>query len=312
MYKPSFVREGGVIEFGSGEQFDTSRYDQLPDLRDRLQELRKRAVKMDEDELQIAVDGLKGYCNDGWDEKRSRANYSGIVQANDEVWEQFYVHYKRIWGTRDNPETILNTTYKDWQQAVDDLAAVEQQVPGLTVDSWQGDAANSYRARLPQRLLEVQRAKSLAEGSRNGIEAVAYLQAAILDALYEAMLAYADQIESYLNGTAFKDSVLEEKFKNSYWDFKWNNRAAHDFQFYRRTKTVTAYIEDMAKHAGLKLDNQTDGEWVPSSEEIRVYLEETLEAAKSGREIEDFGGEGYNPDQGPIDVDEQEGKRMET
>lgn len=311
MYQASYVADGGIIKFASGPEFDTSQYAKLPDLYEKLKGQRQAALDRDRRELQIAVEELKGYfCSDGWDKNASQSRFGQIEQASQRVWEKFTRHYKNIWRTRDNPKTILSTTYPDWVKAYDELAAIEQEVPTLTVDSWQGSGGNGYRAKLPERLLEVQRVKSLAEASRNGIEAVALLQAGILEGLLNAMSVYADAIGSYLDRVPLNEAQLRAHFKNSYFDFKWNNTAQHSFDFYRRTKTVTAYLEQMATEAGIRLDNQVQGDWVPSSEEIKNYFERALTAAKSGQTIGDFDGGGYDPNFDPTNVSDQDGEKM--
>ncbi len=278
--------EGG-IKFSSGRQLSpTKDYGDLEKDHSRLEELMNWAERDDREELEIAASELKGYCSSGWDANGTWKVFNDLVGQMHAAWQAFDKQYGEIIKTKENPKTLIDTTYKEWGGVISELDQVEKRIPQLGIDNWQGQAAQNYRQGLPSRAQDVQQTKALAVSSQNGIEAVAELQAIILTGLQSTMQAvlkpHAEDFYEEKKLTPERRSQLHEHFKNSYWDFKINNQNQYGYKFFVRTKVLAYYFNWLNEQVRDRLTNTDNGVWVPSSQDVNEYLETAVQQTKSG------------------------------
>lgn len=262
------------------------------DINSAVTELTNRyteGLRRDREEVANAQAAANGpLCSDGYDKAATESNFTAYESDAQSTMDTFS---SRVSGWVANADAVAHnqTPHDSWGGVMAQLSTIVDDTKQLGTESWQDSAADAYRDNQARRTQEAHALATLAENTRNGVGALASLQAQLTEALADSLnTALRTSPEVWAMAAPRKQSAFEA-MQSEVWS---------SFRFYSRSAAVVAAVRGVNEVLS-QLNAGTD--WHTSSQQIRDSLKAAVEAA---RQLNDQTRVQYTSG-GPIDVGPQ-------
>ena len=302
----STVRSGDVIAY-TREDFDPL----LPWLSGAL----AQAIELDRAEVEYAKSKMKGFLFfwDGYDAEGTQSRFAELERGacaamGDALGKEYTKNLPYPFGGTSRLDGLLKTVYfvgpnmngphKQWGAHADRLHDIGVRAQGITIDSWQGEAAESYRRKAVERANDAFFMEDLARHNQWAIEATSFLQTMIAEKIKASLEAVKEKLKREREYELdVRTGGIDEAVTRS------GDAGAIGFDFYKRTVAVWDAVVGLPD-VWLALLNE-DLDWQSSARRVRDVLKEAVVAMEQRH-----ANAGYADGLGLIDkdngVDDQE------